>query len=465
MEERKRSKNPIGYRILAIFLAALFFLGIYATLRTNIRFSKRQYVETVAKEAAQITEDNTAYLSESRLERAWKILRTTVKQPETYEDYDLYTSIAIAREDFENAAVYLNGCIETCTGTDAELAVLHMRRGSLYILMNDEEQALAELDTALELEPRLAPALYLRGQIYAGRGEEESALEDLRRYGSFDTADPAVLVEMAPLFEESGDMETARAYYTAGIEAGVSDDPSLYVSRARCEVALENVTAAKKDLETYFTQTEKDPNGEIAAMLAGCLMNTGEYAEAVQRYHQAIESGFADPAQLYEQSLYCNYTIEAYADAADDGAKAIEAAEAGADEEKRADLYFWTGMSYLAQSMYEEAAQYLEEAAQIDPDLENVQYYAGVSAMAREDYEAAVAPLTRSIEKGESRSASLYNRAVCYIQLEQYEKAEADLKEAAEEKEDSELAQDAAELLEELQEAMRQAKRNGEENE
>ena len=454
MKKTQSSGKKTAYRILAVFLAALFFLGTYATIRSNIRFSRMKYVEDTARFAADITGDGAEYLSENRLERSWKILRTLIKKPQTYEDYDLYASIAIAREDLEGAAGYLQGCIDTCEGTASELAVLHMRRGSLFILQEAAEPAMQELDMALESDPYLAPAYYLRAQLHAGNEETEKALADYRTYISLEGRDPEITASLAEVFEAAGEPENALLCYDTGIETGTSDGPERYAGRARCRIASGDASGAKADLEQYFTLTDEDPGGAAAAMLGMCRMDAGDYKGASEMFSRALESGYSDTATLYEQSMLCHYASEEYEAASEDGEKAVEAAEnAGSDP---AEAHFWTGMAYMAQKEYPDAREHLAAVEAADPDRQDIHYYLGVCAMAIEEDEKAAEEFTASLAREENTAECLYNRAVCYIRLNRPEEAQRDLEEAAE-KEDTEIAADALELLEDLKEAMEEA--------
>ena len=455
MKNKRSFGKTTAYRILAVFLIALFFLGTYATLRANIRFSRLKYVEDTAKYAADITGENAEYLSENRLERAWKILRTSVKQPQTYEDYDLYVSIAIAREDLEGAADYLQGCIDTCEGTASDLAVLHMRRGSLFILQEANEQAMRELDIALEEDPYLAPAYYLRAQLYAQDDETEKALSDYRTYISLNGRDPEITASLAEVFEAAGEPENALICYDAGIETGTAAGPEKYAGRARCRITAGDTAGAEDDLEQYFMLTDEDPGGAAAAMLGMCRMESGDYKGAAEMFSRALENGYTDEALLYGQSQLCHYALEEYEAAAEDGEKAAAAAEkSGSDA---AEAHFWTGMAYMALENYPDAQKHLASVETADPARQDIHYYLGVCAMAVEEDEKAAEEFTASIERKESTAECLYNRAICYIRLNRAEEAEKDLAEAAETAEEPELAEDAETLLEELRTAMEEA--------
>ena len=74
--EKKRSKKKIGYAILALLLVLTLVAAPIVTLKTQIQFAKQNYVEKTAAYAAQITEESNEYLTENRLNRAWKYLQT-----------------------------------------------------------------------------------------------------------------------------------------------------------------------------------------------------------------------------------------------------------------------------------------------------------------------------------------------------------------------------------------------------
>ena len=453
--EEKRPKKKVWRRALAVLLAVTLVASPVVMLKTQIEFSRLKYVEETAAYAAQVTEDETDYLNENRLNRAWKYLQTVVRKPETYHDYELYAQIAIAREDFESAAKYLEGCLETADGEGADPAVINLRLASLLVLNDERDKAAEYLDRAIELDPSLAAAYYLRGQLAAEAGDAEAAVADLKSYVSLPNADPNVVAQLAQLFEGTGDLETAVDCYTAGIDYQGDANPALYLARARCRVLLENLTAARHDLQTYFSLTDEDPDGQAAAIMAMCLMNEGDYEGATTYFNQAVDAGYADPALLYSQSVKSGFAAGNYPRAVADGLKALKILEgdgAGSRPEGSApidatEIRFWVGLSYLAQNKYKEALEHLTKVRETEAAYADIDYYAGVCELALEDYEAAETSFTASIEKDEDVTASYYNRAVCRIRLERLSEARTDLEAVVERSDEADLKAQAEELL------------------
>ena len=449
MDRQRQSGSHIVQRILALLMALALILSMYLTLRAQIRFSGLNYVGQVAEYAAQVTADNTGYLSKGTLDRAWTILRSTIHRPRTYEDYDMYASIAIAREDYTGAGEYLQGCIDAYTGgDDGELAVLYLRQASLYVLTGEYDQALSRLDRAIELAPDLSSAYFLRAEMYSTLGETEKAVADLTSYKDLDGSDPVILSSLGQLYETTGDYESAIECYTAGITDERAYRVELLADRARCRLLSGDSAGAKRDLEEYFHRDGSDPEGAAASMLAVCRMNGGDYAGAVQMFHRAISDGYANPHILYGQAVLCAYMNGDYDQAAADGEKAIRGAEAAG--ENTGELHLWTGLACMVREDYGPASEHFRSAAEQDDSLQDLRYYLGICALAEGDAARAEEWFTVSVEREENVTASLYNRAVCRLQQGMLKEAKADLTAVTERNDDPDLTAQAGELLGQL---------------
>ncbi|MBE6970483.1 MAG: hypothetical protein E7442_10255, partial [Ruminococcaceae bacterium] len=97
-------------------MAFVLLLGIFLNGAIQIRFARLEYLGTVLEHAAAVTEENTDYLNDGSLKRAWNILRYAVGKPKTYDEYDMYTSLAIARTEYGEAIQYMQGCIDLYPG-------------------------------------------------------------------------------------------------------------------------------------------------------------------------------------------------------------------------------------------------------------------------------------------------------------------------------------------------------------
>ncbi len=446
--EKKGTGKRIWRRLLVLLLILVLVLGQVLTAKTQVRYAAENYTEQNEAYAAQVMEQETPYLSDDRIARQWKYLQTIGHLPRTYKDFNLYADIAIANEDFEAAAKYMKDGIAVATGQEEDLAVLYLRLGSLYILQDNLEDAEKMLDKAVSQDETLAAAWFLKAQMKAEAGNAEEAADSFHHYIRLPGRDPKETLALAGLFESLEDYKSAVICYSAGIEDDSLVTTDMFADRARCEILLEDNSAARKDLETYFELTEEDPEGRPAAMLGMCLMEDGEYKQAVTYFLKAVEDGYPDKAVMYSQSSKSAFAAADYKTAQEDGLKALSELKENGDDITEAS--FWTGLAYLAQDQYSEAAGYLEATKAENADFPDIDYYLGICTLAQEDYQTAIDHFTASIEKEEAVTASCYNRAVCYAKEENNGKAKADLQEVMSRGDDEELAKGAEELLKAL---------------
>lgn len=448
-------------RVTAAVAAAALFISMTLSWAVQIRFVQRDYIESVLEHAAAVTQENTEYLSDSGLERAWKLLGTVIGRPRDYEDYDTYASIAIARKDYATAAEYMTGCIETYDGgSSRELGVLYLRLGSLYALTEDEDAAIKAFDQAVEAAPDLADAYLLRAQMYGLMGNMDAAVEDIRRYDSLAGAQPEIKTAIGSLYESAGDYENAIACYTTGINHAENPDPQLFGSRARCHVLLGDLQAARRDLERFFAGGGKDPTGEMTVLRGACLMDGQDFEGALRDFHSAIRLGHPQKEMLYGQCILCAYVTGDYDAVLEDGEALLELMEEGGkravtigyqgDQMSLADIQRWMGLSCLAKQDFAQALNWFEKSRQEDPSLKDHSYYLGVCHSALEQYPQAIEEFTASIEKEEMVSACLYNRGVCYLSREELEAGLTDILTVIQRNDDPDSVSAARELLESM---------------
>ena len=442
-----RYENRIGLRLLALVLAVIIFFNLFLTIEAQIRFSERQFVGKVAEYAASVTEDNTKYLSKGNLDRAWDVLKTLIRKPRTYDDYDLYASIAIAREDYGNAVQYMQGCIDNYDGgSDKELAVLYLRQASLFVLTEEYEKAVKYLDKAEELDESLSATYFMRAEMKMVLGDMEGATEDVNRYIELDGGDPVIMASLGQLYESTGNPAKAAECYAIATET----DAHAYVDRARCLIMTEDFDKAKRCLEIFRGYSSEDRGGEVSAMLGVCLMNAEEYQEAAKEFRTAVEHGYATPHLMHEQAMMCSYIAGDYETAIKDGLKAVETKKATGEAIASTEIII--GLCNLVNGQYAEAEANFQAALDEDPDLADTKYYLALCAMSLEEYDRAASLYTESISRNEDVTASLYNRAVCRLNLDDVDGAKEDFTAVIERNDDSELTVQAQEALEALSE-------------
>lgn len=453
----KRLWRRILAAVMALVLIAAMFLGYAA----QIRFGQLQYVGTVLEHAAAVTGDNTDYLSENTLKRAWKILRYAVGKPKTYEEYDMYASLAIARTEYTEAIPYMQGCIDLYTGDSTrEKGVLYLRLGSLYALSDDAQSAVAAFDQAIATEPNLADAYLLRAQMNALAGTSETVAADIRQYEILTGENPAMAASMGNLYEGAGDYESAIRCYTAAIDYTGGSDPMLLASRGRCYVLLQKLQPAMQDLNAFFTSGGTDPTGEYNLMLGLCQMEAKEYTKALNSFRNTLNTGYHQRAMVLSQSILCAYIIGDYERVITDGQQCLEALQ-HQDEEPAAapviqeqmlpeEVHHWMGLARMAGQDYAGAKKEFLQIQDLSKAPEGIPYYLGLCCASLMENEEAVEHYTRSIDRQEMVSLSLYNRGVVYLQLGKPEEGLTDLLTVLQRNDDADAMAATTALLTEL---------------
>lgn len=449
-------------RILAGIMAIILLAGMFLGYAAQIRFGQMQFVGTVLEHAAAVTADSTDYLSESTLKRAWKILRYAVGKPRTYDEYEMYASLAIAREDYTGAIPYMQGCIDQYPGESGRaLAVLYMRQGSLYALSDDAEGAVACFDKAIETDPQLADAYLLRAQMYSLMGRQENMAADIRSYDALAGGNSAIRASIGSLYESAGDYENAVKCYTLGLEQSGGTDPELLAARGRCRVLTQDLKAARQDFIDFFANGGKDPTGEYHLMLGLCQMEAGEYQQALNAFHNALNVGYAQQALVYSQCVLCAYILGDYETVITDGEKALEALTGPQQQEPDTEavveglmspeeLHHWMGLARMAGGDFRGAKEEFLMIGDFDKAPAGVLYYLGLCCASFGENEEAIKHYTQSIEKQQMVSLCLYNRGVSYLQLKKLEEGLTDLVTVLQRNDDADATAAAAVLLQEL---------------
>ena len=457
----KRPPKKLWRRVLAAAMAAVLLAGMFLGYAAQIRFGQLQYVGTVLEHAAAVTESNTDYLSEGSLKRAWNILRYAVGRPRTYDEYDMYASLAIARAEYMEAIPYMQGCIDLYAGNSPrEKGVLYMRLGSLYALADDAEGAVAAFDRAIETDDTLADAYLLRAQMNSLLGNQELVVPDIRSYDALVGKDPTIRAAIGGLYESAGDYESAVKCYTLGLEQSGGMDPELLAARGRCRVLLQNMDAARQDFIDFFANGGKDPTGEYNLMLGLCRMEAGEYSQALNSFHNALNAGYTQQTLVLSQCVLCAYILGDYETVISDGEKALEAMTKPQQESVLTDvveglmsaeeLHHWIGLARMAGEDFEGAKAEFLMIRDLDKAPEGISYYLGLCCASLGENQTAIEHYSNSIEKQQMVSLSMYNRGVAYLQLEKLEEGLTDLITVLQRNDDADATAAAAALLQEL---------------
>lgn len=307
---------------------------------------------------------------------------------------DAYADLAAAMRDlgeYEAAAENYTNALEYVSDSDHEASV-SAERGFIYSELNQYEDALADLDRAISLDPDLAIAYAYRSYVYTDQENTASAIADASR--AVELGDDlsagtrsALLHALAFARAAEGDLEAAVVDATASIDEIGSDNPDAartFALRGRIY----------RDLE--------------------------QYEQSIADLNQAIDIGSGDVAALdgfYYQRSVTYYELGDYESAIADqmASMAIEEATAG-DHEYLGDIYY-------AADRYDEAISSYQAAIQVEPDSAWLHNYLGDIYYEIEDYGSAGTEYETAIRL--DNQVALFHENLGYVQrqLEDYEGA------------------------------------------
>lgn len=380
---------------------------------------------------------------EDPLSRIYSILQDEIDEPQTYDDYYQLANIAIGQGNYEEALGYLDKCSALADESDGALmADLMLRKASLYMLMQNYDDALAALESALEYNPESSQALLLRAQIELAQQSYLPAARDLESYLALVPDDAAVRQDLAQIYEVLGRYAEAAECYEA-IYTQFPQESVYRLEALRCQLLAGEYETARDGFTAYIdeheqtevseTSSETDADGQNASMeallatayfLRGCCeMQLANYELAIVDFEGALERGYSEAATL-EQLVTCSYISENYEAVIAYGERLLALPDASAS---LGSVYQQMGASAMSLGQYEEAVEYLTLAIENGPELVGSYYYRGVSLLSLGRYEEAVADFTSSIEQGYLTQFCYYNRGVCYVNLLDYDSALDDM--------------------------------------
>lgn len=192
-------------------------------------------------------------------------------------------------------------------------------RASAYLAQNKVEEALADLNAGLTLDPKNTWALNKRAWVYASKREFPEAERDV---SALETADPGSLLALATrgyLAEEKADYASAIEFYSkllqrdpknqfaltrrglllsasgkktdaiedlAAVVTTHPTDASAFLSRAEAELNVNDLDAAKQDIQKALALQPGNPAAMVA--VGKLAEKSGDYRAALDAYTKQI---------------------------------------------------------------------------------------------------------------------------------------------------------------------------------
>jgi tetratricopeptide (TPR) repeat protein len=250
-------------------------------------------------------------------------------------------------------------------------SVLVYNRGQVYAGMGQIDLALQDYTSVIEADPNY-PEYYLdRGSLLRRAGREEAALADYERVIALSPPFPEVYYNRADVRRELGDVSGALADYAYVLELQ-PDFLDVFVNRAGLLLELGDVGGAAADVAAGLALDPDNPH--LLCVQGQLLAADGDSAGARAYFDRAI----ALAPQL--SAGYANRAVLAFA--AGDAAAAVTDLTSALDIEDTAALRFNRAAAYGADGRVAEAIADLRRARELDPDDPDI---AAALAERRED--------------------------------------------------------------------------------
>lgn len=316
-----------------------------------------------------------------------------------------------ALDDINNCLVYAP--VDNGDGTRFQA---YMLRAGIYNQTRKPQQALADLNSALALEPQSMQALFQRANTELELGDYESARTDFQRIRNRDTRSADALIGLARVAAAQNDFTTANELLEQSV-AFAPNAPESYIQRAEVRKVMGDHDGAVQDLLVAISLGNNQKaiaalvdygNSNYKATIDGLskaieqVPGNGLYrylratiAQAHYNYLAAID----DFQTIIDQRLYNYHGLNASIARCELGLSRYDEAQAQIDEAIKAsagtvaEYYVIRSQIMRAQGRHDEAIAAANHAMVIDRE-----YVPGLVEMAlnyvdKKDYEQAIAVL------------------------------------------------------------------------
>jgi tetratricopeptide (TPR) repeat protein len=160
------------------------------------------------------------------------------------------------------------------------------RRGQIKAAAGRNDDALADFDASVKLDPERWRAIHNRGVMLAQSGHLEEAFDDFHRTVQLNPEFAKAFSNRAALYTLAGDFDAALRDYSRAVEL----DPKLAVAQRGLGRTYHMLGELEVGLRHLDAAVELAPNDDAALTSRGdALTDLGYYADAAADYDRALE--------------------------------------------------------------------------------------------------------------------------------------------------------------------------------
>ena len=321
-------------------------------------------------------------------------------------------------KDYEDAIADINKALELNPGN----ASFYIYKGKIYGLKEDYAKAIEYLKKAIKAEPDFATAYAELGLMYAKQGNEQEFTKNLEKA-------LRLKPDSGKLYKVRGNGYFALKKQDKGIRdyetaIGLSLDPEAsshlyYYWRGLELYKLEDYEGAVRNFDEAIKLIPDNPL--YYSNLGNAYFQMGEKQKGIENYNKAIKLDPGSAEKYYSWRGFQLYSQE-------DNEETI--AEINRDPAK---FNCIQGYTLFHMGKKKEGIEYYNKAIKLDPESAHLYYYwRGDLLYRQQDYKAALADYNQAIKLKPDNALYYSNRGDLFYSQKDYEKALADYDRAIE---------------------------------
>ncbi len=382
----------------------------YANLAVEKEPESKWYLSTLAE----------AYSRDNQDDKAEETYRAILEHhPDDINTYYRLASLHSRNADYEKS----NEAYKEIINRAGPQRQIFYQKFQNYSSLEDEEGAIEQLENIRELEPGNLNIIQTLSQYYLQIGESEKAFEAINEALERNPDDPETLVNLADLYLEEEEYEKG-----GEILKSVASD-TLVEHQHKLEIGQFLLSRFASDQDNdYLEETTREVVDTIATqhpdeghshVLAAEFYELIEEWENVRYHLTETTKLMPDNSSAWQQRLQALYMEEDYEEAIEVGKEANEHVPDDAL------IKFFTGSAFLLGDYYEEAVEWLKDAAEM-PSRANMRSMIfgslGDAYSAKDNWEEAREAYNNAIDLDENNDVALNNFA--YYMAEENEDLE-----------------------------------------
>ncbi|KAK9421494.1 putative Mitochondrial import receptor subunit tom-70 [Seiridium unicorne] len=188
-------------------------------------------------------------------------------------------------EGYEEAATAFEKALELGDLGDYEALAYNMR-GTFRCLKGSQEQALADMDSSIEIDPSLTQSYVKRASMHLERGERAEAAEDLEKAIQQNDQDPDIYYHRAQLHFIHGEFQEAAKDYQKSIDL----DTTFIFSHIQLGVTQYKMGSIASSMATFRRCVKNfDKVPDVYNYYGELLLDQGKFEEAIAKFDTAME--------------------------------------------------------------------------------------------------------------------------------------------------------------------------------